>query len=112
MAQTEPALPPTCQPEVPIYQTANIVLDNTQGRPTKENKSNDVKNETQRSDPALVELNAQLYARGLTRSGLKLEGLNGKARDQVMKVISKLLSQRAVSKFKLVVRQTTKSALC
>jgi hypothetical protein len=47
-------------------------------------------------NPALMELNAQLYARGLTRSGLKLEGLNNKAQDQVVKVISKLLSQRAV----------------
>ena len=43
-----------------------------------------------------MELNAQLYTRGLTRSGLKLEGLNSKAEDQVIKVISKFLSHRAV----------------
>jgi hypothetical protein len=47
-------------------------------------------------NPALMDLNSQLYARGLTRSGLKLDGLNSKAQDQVVKVISKLLSQRAV----------------
>lgn len=58
------------------------------------------------NNPALMDLNSQLYARGLTRSGLKLEGLNSKAQDQVIKVISKLLSQRAVrlgSFFRIVV---------
>lgn len=53
-------------------------------------------NDIHREHPALAELNSQLYARGLTRSGLKLEGLNSKAQDQVVKVISKLLSQRTV----------------
>ncbi|KAJ9106277.1 hypothetical protein QFC21_001422 [Naganishia friedmannii] len=108
MAQTETVPPVTSRPEVPTYQTGNLVPDNSLGRSTaKESKVTDAKSETQRADPALVELNAQLYARGLTRSGLKLEGLNGKARDQVMKVISKLLSQRADDFTQLEATQTS-----
>jgi hypothetical protein len=98
MAQAEIVAPATSHSDVPTHQTASTVLDNSEGQPAvKGSKGSDVKVEVSRSDPALIELNAQLYARGLTRSGLKLEGLNNKARDQVIKVISKLLSQRAVS---------------
>ncbi|KAJ9124300.1 hypothetical protein QFC22_001100 [Naganishia vaughanmartiniae] len=97
---------------MPISQTENTVLENPQARPTaKESKGIDAKSEAQRADPALVELNSQLYARGLTRSGLKLEGLNGKARAQVIKVIHKLLSQRADDFTQLEATQTSHRVL-
>ncbi|KAJ9109878.1 hypothetical protein QFC19_001857 [Naganishia cerealis] len=112
MAETETAPPRPPHSEIPLDQTGNAVLENTQAQPTvKGSKGSDVKPQECRADPALVELNAQLYARGLTRSGLKLEGLNSKARDQVMKVISKLLSQRADDFSQLEAMQTSHRVL-
>lgn len=64
-----------------------------------DSKSTGSRTDPSKAHPALAELNSKLYARGLTRSGIKLDGLNSKAQDQVVKVISKLLSQRAVRPF-------------
>lgn len=101
MAQTEATLTMTAvsvPAEPPITLPPTCPAVEPQPAPPKANPSQSSKphsKEDSRS-PALVELNSQLYTRGLTRSGLKLESLNSKAQDQVIKVISKLLSQRAV----------------
>lgn len=83
------SLPLTIQVTVP---QAALPVPSKESRP----QTNKTPPKEDARNPALVDLNSQLYARGLTRSGLKLEGLNSKAQDQVIKVISKLLSQRAV----------------
>ena len=101
MAQIEPkttmlTIPAPDQPTVMLPSTSQAADPPSAQDEEHAFPSSKIHSKGNTSNPALVELNAQLYTRGLTRSGLKLEGLNNKAQDQVIKVFSKLLDQRAV----------------
>lgn len=53
---------------------------------------------SERREPSnLVDLNAQLYAQGITKSALKLDGLSSKHRDNVIRILQGMLQKRTVS---------------
>jgi hypothetical protein len=54
---------------------------------------------SERREPSnLVALNAQLYAQGITKSALKLDGLSSKHRDNVIRILQGMLQKRTVSR--------------
>jgi hypothetical protein len=56
-------------------------------------------NSSERREPSnLVALNAQLYAQGITKSALKLDGLSSKHRDNVIRILQGMLQKRTVSR--------------